>query len=152
MAITIQDTYLTDYATGFPGMLADGEVTNRTTGEVEDAAGLPFGRAAFKGANRKGVTGTPGTKFKGVTIADAGVINGIGELVDGYRQRASASLIDEGDIWVAAGSATTVDAPAFVTAAGAITATATGNTAIPATFLDAATAAGQPVRIRIVRQ
>ena len=151
MAITIQDTYLTDYATGFPGMLADGEVTNRTTGEIEDAAGLPFGRAAFKGTNRKGVTGTPGTKFKGVTIADAGVINGIGELVDGYRQRASASLIDEGDIWVLAGSATTVDAPVYVTAAGAITATATGNTAIPATFLDAV-ASGAPARIRIVRQ
>ena len=152
MPITIQDTYLTDYATGFPGMLADGEVTNRTTGEVEDAAGLPFGRAAFKGTNRNGVTGTPGTKFKGVTIADAGVVNGIGELVDGYRQRASASLIDEGDIWVTAGSAVAVDAAVYVTAAGAFNSTSTGNTAIPATFLDAATAAGQPVRIRIVRQ
>lgn len=151
MPIVIQDTYLTDYATGFPGMLADGEVANRTTGEVEDAAGISFGRAAFKGSARKGVTATPGTKFKGVTIADVGVINPIGSLVDGYRQYASASLIDEGNIWVTAGAATTVDAAVFVTAAGAFTPASSGNTAIPATFLDAATATGQPVRIRIVR-
>lgn len=151
MPITIQDTYLTDYATGFPGMLADGEVTNRTTGEIEDAAGVAFGKAVFKGAARKGVVAATGTKFKGVTIADVGIINPIGSIVDGYRQGASASLIDEGNIWVTAGSATTVDAPVFVTAAGAFTATATGNTAIPATFLDAV-ASGANARIRIVRQ
>lgn len=151
MPITIQDTYLTDYATGFPGMLADGEVTNRTTGEVEDAAGIAFGKAVFKGTARKGVTATPGTKFKGVTISDVGTINPIGSIVDGYRQNASASLIDEGNIWVAAASTTTVDAPVYVTAAGAFTATSTGNTAIPATFLDAVTTSGN-VRIRIVRQ
>ena len=52
---------------------------------------------------------------------------------------------------VAAGSNTTKDAPVFVTAGGVFTATGTGNTAIPATFMDAVTS-GAPVRIRVVQQ
>lgn len=152
MAITIQSTYLNDYAAGFPGMLADGNVTNRPTGIVQDAAGIAFGMATFQVASPdKGVTATPGTKFKGVTIANAGVVPPIGGTVDTYGQYASASLCDMGDIWVTAASATTPGAPVYVTAAGAFTATASGNTAIPATFIDTV-ASGAPVRIRIVQQ
>jgi hypothetical protein len=74
MAITVQSTYLTDYVPGFPGMLADGNVTNRPSGTVEDSAGIAFGKAAFQGTADRGLTATPGTKFKGITIANAGVV------------------------------------------------------------------------------
>jgi hypothetical protein len=152
MAITIQNTYLTDYAPGFPGMLADGNLTNRPTGLVQDAAGIAFGLATFAHATiDKGVTATPGTKFRGVTIANAGVVAGIGAAADTYPQYASASLLDMGDIWVTAGSNTTPSAAVYVTAGGVFTATSTGNTAIPATFIDTA-ASGAPVRIRVVQQ
>lgn len=153
MAITIQNSYLTDYAPGFPGMLADGNVTNRPTGIVQDAAGIAFGLAAFQSGTTDGkaVTATPGTKFKGVTIANAGVVGQVGAAVDTYPQYSSASLCDMGDIWVTAASATTPGAAVYVTSAGAFTATASGNTAIPATFMDAV-ASGAPVRIRIVQQ
>lgn len=153
MPITIQSTYLTDYAAGFPGMLADGNVTNRPTGLVQDAAGIPFGIATFQSGTTDGkaITATPGTKFKGVTIATAGAVATLAGTVDLYGQYASASLCDMGDIWVLAGSATTPGAAVFVTSAGAFTATASGNTAIPATFIDAV-ASGAPVRIRIVQQ
>jgi hypothetical protein len=58
MALTFQNTYLTDYAQGFPGMLANGETQNRISRTIEDAAGVAFGRAVFQGATDHGVTAT----------------------------------------------------------------------------------------------
>ena len=151
MAITVQDTYLTDYAQGFPGMLADGNTQSRPTGIIADAGGVAFGKAVFSTGVGRQVTATPGTKFKGIVIADVGVVPGLTGTADTHGQFGTASLLDMGDIWVTAGSTTTKDAPAFVTAAGAFTATSTGNTAIPATFMDAV-ASGAPVRLRVVQQ
>lgn len=151
MAITIQSTTLTDYVAGFPGMLADGNVTNRPSGTVEDSAGIAFGKAAFQGTADRGLTATPGTKFKGITIANAGVVAPLGASADTYLQYASASLCDMGDIWVAAGSNTTPGAAVYVTSGGVFTATSSSNTAIPATFMDTVTS-GSPVRLRVVQQ
>lgn len=153
MAFTAQTTYLTDYVAGFPGMLADGNVTNRPTGIVQDATPIPFGTAVFQSGatDGKAVTATPGTKFKGVTIANAGIVAGLAGTVDAYGQYASVSLCDMGDIWVQATSSTTPGAPVYVTSAFAFTANSAGNTAIPATFIDAVTTSG-PARIRIVQQ
>lgn len=151
MAITVQDTYLTDYAPGFPGMLADGNTQSRPTGIVQDAGGIAFGKAAFAGTAGRQITGTPGTKFKGIVIADVGVVAGLTGTADVHGQYGTCSLCDMGDIWVVAGSTTTKDAAAYVTSAGAFTATSTGNTAIPATFMDAV-GSGAPVRLRVVQQ
>jgi hypothetical protein len=153
MAITVQSTYLTDYAQGFPGMLADGNITNRPTGIVQDAAGMAFGAAAFQSGttDHQAITATPGTKFKGVVIANVGIVAGPSGVADTHGQYASASLCDMGDIWVTAGSTTTAGAAVYVTSGGAYTATSTSNTAIPASFMDAV-ASGAPVKIRIVQQ
>jgi hypothetical protein len=152
MAITVQNTYLSDYQTGFPGMLADGNTQSRPTGIVQDAAGIGFGVAVFQHPTvDNGITATPGTKFKGITIENQGIVAQIGGTPDVYPQYASASLLDMGRIWVTAGSNTTPGAAVYVTSAGAYTATATGNTAIPATFVDTV-ASGAPVRIRVVQQ
>jgi hypothetical protein len=151
MAITIQNSYLTDYVKGFPGMLADGNTQARPSGTVETVAGIPFGAACFQGTADRGVTSTPGTKFKGIAIANAGVINPVGAAVDTYAQYQNISMLDMGDIYVTAGSAMTPGAALFVTPAGAITTTATANTAIPATSMETA-ASGAPVKIRVVQQ
>jgi hypothetical protein len=151
MTITIQSTYLTSYVAGFPGMLADGNTTARPTGTIEDSAGVAFGKAVFQGTNDRGLTATPGTKFKGITIADAGVVPPIGGTADIYPQYASASLCDMGDIFVLAGSNTTPGAAAYVTSGGVFTATSSGNTAIPATFMETVVS-GQPVKLRVVQQ
>lgn len=152
MSITVQTTYKTGYDAGFPGMLADGNVTNRPTGIVQDVAGIAFGMATFQSSSPdKGVTATPGTKFKGITVANAGVVALVGAAVDTYPQYASATLCDMGDIFVLAGSNTTPAAAVFVTSAGVFTTTSAGNTAIPATFLDTVTS-GSPVRLRVVQQ
>ncbi len=151
MAITIQSTYLTDYVPGFPGMLADGNTTARPSGTVEDAAGIGFGKACFSGVAAKGITATPGTKFKGIAIADAGVVPGIGGTADVYPQYANISLCDMGDIWITAGATVAKDAAAYVTSGGVFTSSSAGNTAIPATFMEAVSS-GSPVKLRVVQQ
>jgi hypothetical protein len=152
MAITVQDTYLSDYAAGFPGMLADGNTQSRVTGIIQDAGGIAFGKAAFSSSvSTRAITATPGTKFKGIVIADIGVVPGLTGTADTHGQYGTASLCDMGDIWVVAGSTTTKDAAVYVTSVGAFTTASSGNTAIPAIFMDAV-ASGAPVRIRVVQQ
>jgi hypothetical protein len=152
----VQSTYTQSIPVGFPGMVANGEEGNRLSRTVEDAAGLPFGRAAFRGAGDRGCTATPSATagaFLGIAIANlaiqptAGVVAG-GFAADIYHQNGEAGLLNEGVIWVTAGSNTTQGAAAYVTSAGLITATSTSNTAIPAVFDDTVTS-GAMVRLRV---
>jgi hypothetical protein len=53
---TVQDTYNSAPATGFPGMVANGETSNRISRTVENSAGLGFGKAAFVGSGDRGCT------------------------------------------------------------------------------------------------
>jgi hypothetical protein len=152
----IQPTYALEMARGFPGMVANGETSNRISRTVEDAAGLAFGRAAFRGTGSHGCTGTPATgAFMGVVISDlaiqplAGVVSG-GAAADIVPQYGTAGLMNEGVIWVTASGAVTQGAAAYVTSAGAWTATTTSNTAVPAVF-DNAAADGALVRLRVRR-
>ena len=58
--------------------------------------------------------------------------------------------MNEGVIWVTVSGAVTQGAAAYVTSAGAWTATTTSNTAVPAVF-DHAAADGALVRLRVRR-
>lgn len=148
----VQSTYSTSIPVGFPGMVANGETSNRISRTVEDAAGIAFGKAAFRGSGDNGVTATPGTgTFMGIVIADHGIqpVPG-GVAADIVPQYASAALHNEGEIWVTAGSNTTDGAAVYVTSAGVFTVTSTSNTAIPAVF-DDTVSSGALVRLRVRR-
>lgn len=150
----VQNSYAAAYAPGFPGMVANGETSNRLSRTVEDVSGLGFGRAAFRGVGDHGVTGTPSATagaFMGITIADPTVtpVPG-GTAADVYPQFASAGILNDGVIWVTAGSNTTDGAPAYVTSGGAFSASSTSNSAIPAVF-DDTVASGALVRLRVRR-
>lgn len=152
----VQPGYATQYAVGYPGMIANGETSNRISRNIEDAAGIPFGRAAFRGAADRGVTAAPSAAgFLGVTIADpsvqplAGVVAG-GAAADIYPQHATAGLLNEGMIWVRVGEAVNDGDPAYVTPAGAFVKATAGNTAIPAVFDDTAASGGMS-RLRVRR-
>lgn len=151
MPITIQNSYTNSIPVGQPGMLADGGTKNPITRNVEDAGGIAFGKAAFKGTADKGITATPGTKFQGIVIADQGLIMPVGGTADVFGQNASAPLLDMGDIWVTVGANVAAGAAAYVTSAGVFTSSASGNTAIPATFIDTASSGGLS-RLRVVQQ
>lgn len=53
-----QDTYATTLAAAYPGMVANGETSNRISRTCEDAAGIGFGKAAYAGVGDHGCTGT----------------------------------------------------------------------------------------------
>lgn len=148
---TLQSSYTDSIPVGFPGMVANGETSNRLTRTVEDAAGIAFGKAAFRGAGDHGVTATPAANtFMGVTISTTAQPITATRDADEYAQYDSAALLNEGVIWVTAGEAVTDGAAAYVTAAGAFVDTSTGNTAIPAVF-DGTAASGALVRLRVTR-
>jgi hypothetical protein len=151
MSITIQSTYKTDYDRGFPGMVANGEKSNRISRTVEDAAGIAFGKAAFRGAGDHGITATPAAgTFMGITIADAGIMPTLTTAADIYPQYATAGLLDEGEIFVLAGVNVADGDPVYVTSAGVFTNVSTSNTAITAKF-DETVSSGGVVRLRVTR-
>lgn len=151
MAITIQSTYPTSYAVGFAGMLANGETQNRISRTVEDAGGMVFGAAAFRGTGDHGVTVTPATAtFMGIVIADAGQVPGVGETADTIAQNKTVSLLQQGVIYVAASLAVADGDQVYVTPAGLFTnvTNAGANFALPAKY-DATLAAAGIVPIRV---
>lgn len=149
----VQDIYNAAPATGFPGMVANGETSNRISRTVEDAAGLGFGKPAFAGADDRGCTGTVKTAddFLGFVIADHGqpvLPGGVGpDIVPRYQ---SAGILVLGAIDVVAQGAVTDRAPVFIDAAtGGVTATANGNIATGFRFDDTA---GNGAIVRVVRR
>jgi len=148
MAI-VQDTFNSAPAKGYPGMVANGETSNRISRTVEDAAGLAFGKAAFRGAGDHGVTGTPAVGgFMGVVIADHGipVLPG-GVAADIMPQYSSAGLLIKGAIYVTAGEAVTDGAAVYVTPAGAFVDTVGANIPLPGFVFDETVGNGEIVRI-----
>lgn len=151
MAITIQSAYLNTIPTGFAGMVFDGEVSNRISRTVEDAAGIAFGTACFRGAGGHGTTATPTAgKFMGVAIADAGQVPGLGETADTIAQYKSLALLNEGVIFVNSSVAVAQGDAVYVTPGGVFTNVSTSNIALPAKF-DLAIAAAGLVPIRVTR-
>ena len=148
MAVT-QTTYTESLPIGTLGQVVNMETANSISRVVEDAAGIPFARAVFQGVNDLGITATPSALFKGVTIADKTLVTVVGGTVDTYPQKGTAGLLDKGVIWVMASAATTAGAPAYVTSAGAWTATATANTAIPNATFDSSTTGASLVKLRL---
>lgn len=150
----VQSTYSNDIPVGFAGMVANQETSNRITRQCEDAAGIAFGRAVFRGANAKGITATPNANtFVGITMASysGGSTTFPSTNADPvWNQGQSVGVLERGVIWVNSTTAATAGGTVYVTAAGAVTNSASGNTALPAnvTFDDTITAAGL-VRVRV---
>lgn len=151
MAITVQSNYSNSVPTGYAGMVYDGEPSNRISRTIEDASGIAFGKACFRGSGDHGCTATPAAnKFLGILIADAGQVPGTGETADTLAQYRTGALLNEGVIWVSAAVAVNQGDPAYVTSGGAITNSSSGNTAIPARF-DGTTSGSGLVPLRVTR-
>jgi hypothetical protein len=151
MAITIQSTYSSTIAPGFAGMVVSGEKSNRISRTVEDAGGMVFGAAAFRGSGDHGCTATPtANKFLGIVIADVGQVPGLGGTADTLAQNATASLLNEGPIYVQGSLAVNQGDQVYVTPGGAFTNVSTSNVLIPARF-DGTTAGAGIVPIRVTR-
>lgn len=145
----VQDTFAAAPAKGYAGMVANGETSNRISRTIEDAAGIAFGKAAFRGSGDHGVTATPTAgAFMGVTIADHGIVPLPGGVAaDVFPQYASVGLLTLGAIYVVAGEAVTDGAAVYVTAGGAFVDTVGANIALPGFVFDETAANGEIVRI-----
>lgn len=136
MAI-VQDTYANAPASGYPGMVANGETSNRISRTCESAAGIPFGSPVYRGTGDHGCTVTVGTAatFLGWAIADHGVqpLPG-GVAADIYPQYASVAILTLGVMWVTATGAN-LDGAAVTVGTGGGVADGIGDTTADATHI-----------------
>lgn len=123
MAI-VQDTYNAAPAKGYAGMVVNGETSNRISRTCEDAAGIAFGKACFRGTGDHGTTGTPGAAgtLLGISIADHGVqpLPG-GVAADIYPRYASVGIHNQGAIYVSPSVDVVDGAKVYITPAGLFT-------------------------------
>lgn len=144
----LQTTYGTDLPVGFAGMVANGETSNRISRTVEDAAGIEFGKAVFRGTGENGCTATPTAgQFLGITIASSTLPFVAGQDADKYPRYEAANILSAGPIFVIAGEDVTAGAQAYATAGGLIVDTVGVNIILPGFFFDHAALNGGLVRL-----
>lgn len=142
---TYQTTYDDYLAAGYAGMIANGEEGNRISRTCEDAAGIGFGKAVFRGTDDHGCTATPAAgvgAFLGITIAHEALAILPGADTDEYPQYENVPILTSGVIWVTVGEDVTDGAQAYVTSGGAIVDTSTSNTILTGWFFDTTAANG----------
>lgn len=122
----IQTNYTTNIPSKKAGHVPEMEQADLISRTVENTDGIAFGTAVAQGTNDKGCIPFAGTGFLGVATRDRSVL--VGEKFSRYE---SARILRKGPITVVASVAVSAGDPVAVTAAGAFTNVATGNTAIP---------------------
>lgn len=142
----VQTTYTEFPAAGYPGMVANGETSNRITRTCEDAGGIGFGVPVYRGSGDHGCTRTPNAFPLGITIAHEALGRLAGQDADEYPQYENVAIMTQGVIWVTAGEAVTDGAPAYDSDT-AIVDTATDNTALPGWVFDTTGANGALVKL-----
>lgn len=145
----VQSVYLDQPAGAYAGLVANGETANIISRTVVDAAGIGFGKGAYRSGDT-GVTGTPAAgvgNFLGFTVAHEALPLLAGGTADTYPQYETAAIISNGAIWVTAGEDITLGAQVYVTGAGAIVDTVGANTIATGWFFDTTALNGGLVRI-----
>ncbi len=131
----------------YEGMAADQNSATILSRTVETPEGIGFGRAAFQGSRDDGIAAS-GAVFRGIVLADRNARpNPTG--TDLFAKGETAPVMNSGAVWVVTASAASAGSPAYVTPAGAITAAASGNTAIANALFDTSAPAGGLVRLRL---
>lgn len=140
----VQTTYSATQPAAYLGMVANGEwVTNVISRIVDPASATPvnFGDPVLQGASEQLVVSANGNTgaFRGIAVREDTLPPGNN---DQFLATNSVGVLTKGVIWVNAAGAVNPGQPVYVTVAGALTATATGNTALAAIWESATTAAG----------
>ena len=132
----LQTTYATTPASGYAGMIANGERSNRITHTNEDSAGIGFGLPVYRGSGDHGCTATVGTlaTFLGWSIATSAQGYTATADADEYAQYDNVAILTSGAIYVAVKGAVTDGAALTVGKAGGA-ADLVGATAADATHI-----------------
>ena len=146
MAVT-QSTFSEDIAYGFPGMDADGELSNKISRHLEGSTACAFGRPVYQGTADRGVTLVVSAALKGFASAIKGLPVTSTRAADTYAPGDTIPVKERGKLWVTSTTAADNGDQVYVTAAGAITNSSGGNTAATGWFFDDTIAAAGIVRI-----
>jgi len=132
----LQTTYATTLASGYAGMIANGERGNRITRTNEDSAGIGFGLPVYRGSGDHGCTATVGTlaTFLGWSIATSAQGYTATADADEYAQYDNVAILTSGAIYVAVKGAVT-DGAALTVGTGGGAADLVGATAADATHI-----------------
>ena len=145
-----QSTFSEDIPGGFPGMEADGELSNIITRTLEGSTDCEFGRPVYRGSNDKGCTLTVSANLLGFAIARKGLPLTSDRPADVFAPGDSIPIKNRGKIWVTSTTVTADGGQVYVTSAGANSNPSSGNTAATDWFFeDTLTAPGV---VRIVRR
>lgn len=146
----LQSTFSEDIPGGFPGMDADGELSNIISRVLEGETDCEFGRPVYAGSADRGVTLTVSAALKGFALARKGLPLTADRPADVYAPGDTVAVKERGKIWVTSTTSAANDAQVYVTSAGAITNSSGGNTAATGWFFDDTISA--PGVVRIVRR
>jgi hypothetical protein len=132
----LQTSYTETVAKGYPGMIANGETSNRITRTCETAAGIGFGQPVYRGTGDHGCVLAVGTlaTFLGWAIASAGQALIAGQDADEYQQYDNVPILTLGAIYVNVKGAVT-DGAAITVGTGGGAADLIGATAADATHI-----------------
>ena len=150
MAIA-QSTYTDEIAKGYPGMVANGETSNRISRIVEQSGGIGFGKAVYRSSDQGVDTTEAAGTFLGFTIANyaAPAEQATGAVSDSYPEGSTAGIMTQGVMWVQASAAVAAGAQVYVATDGSINSTDTNVIADGWFFQDTTTASGI---VRIARR
>lgn len=144
----VQSTYSEAIARGFPGMVANGETSNRISRIVDQSGGIGFGKAAYRSSDNGIDTTEAAGTFLGFTIANyASPATSTGVQADTYPQDSMAPVMTMGCLWVDAAVAVNDGEQVYTTSAGAITNVSTSNVIAAGWFFQDTTSAAGLVRI-----
>lgn len=132
----LQTSYGETVAKGYPGMIANGETSNRISRTCETAAGIGFGQPVYRGSGDHGCVLTVGTlaTFLGWAIAHHGQALIAGQDADEYQQYDTVGILTSGAIYVNVKGAVT-DGAAITVGTGGGAADLIGATAADATHI-----------------
>ena len=147
----VQTTYPATQAPGYAGQVAIGEwVTNVISRIVDPASAVAvnFGDVVLQGSSEQLVISANGGSgvVRGIAVRDT-TLSPTNN--DQYLASNSIAVLTKGVIWVTTGAAVTPGQPAYVTSAGVLTATATGNTALPGASWESAAATAGLAKLRL---
>ena len=144
----LQDAYASRMPALTLGMIVNQELWNAVSLTNEDADPIGFATAVFIGDADDTATATPAAdEFEGITFRD---VMADGDEVDTFAQGRTMPVLKKGVVAVQASLAVAKGDAAYVTAAGAFTNVATGNTALPNATFDGTTSAAGLVPLRLV--
>jgi len=146
----VQTNFPRSFANGYPGMVANGETSNRVSRINQDTNPIAFGAPVFAGTTPGECTATVSANLIGIAMADQQQAILPGGTADTYAKYRSVAIMQAGVIWVTAGGVINAgQAIAALNTNGSLVASGTVNSTNLSGWvaMDAADAAGALIRI-----